>query len=131
MRSNLLVVAAGLVLGASCSSSTSPYGGGGGAATCTPTPTEVCMIGTSFSPMNRTVPMGTTVTWKNGDPFAHTVTSATASPGAAYNSGSLAASATFSHTFTAAGTYPYYCMIHGVNGTPPTGMHGTITVTVQ
>jgi plastocyanin len=27
-----------------------------------------------------------------------------------------------------AGTYNFYCKNHGANGTPPTGMHGTITV---
>jgi plastocyanin len=30
--------------------------------------------------------------------------------------------------FPTAGTYHYYCKIHGADGTPPTGMAGTITV---
>ncbi|WP_164891015.1 T9SS type A sorting domain-containing protein [Botryobacter ruber] len=34
-------------------------------------------------------------------------------------------SRTFTHTFTAAGTYPYHCQLHG---TPTSGMRGTITV---
>jgi len=68
------------------------------------------------------------VTWLNGDSFAHYVASAMGSPGAAYTSSSVAGGGTFSHTFSAAGTYPYYCTIHGHDGTPPTGMHGTITV---
>jgi plastocyanin len=38
------------------------------------------------------------------------------------------ATGTVSHQFTAPGTYNYYCKNHGINGTPPTGMHGTITV---
>jgi plastocyanin len=129
MRQELLVVAVGLVLSAGCSNSTSSYGGGtGGAPTCTPTATQVCMINTSFSPANLTVPVGTMVTWLNGDSFAHYVASAMGSPGAAYTSSSVAGGGTFSHTFSAAGTYPYYCTIHGHDGTPPTGMHGTITV---
>src|SRR2546426_929361 len=126
MRSELLVVAAGLVFGGGCGSSTSSYGGGSG-PTRTPTATPGCIVNTSFSPANLTVPAGTAVVWKNGDSFAHTVTSTTGSPGTAYNSGSVPASGTFSHTFSTAGTYPYYCMIHGFDGTPPTGMHGTIT----
>jgi plastocyanin len=129
MRQELLAVAAGLVLGAGCSNSTSSYGGGtGGAPTCTPTATQVCMINTSFSQANLTVPVGTMVTWMNGDSFAHYVASAMGSPGAAYTSTSIAGGGTFSHTFSAVGTYPYYCTIHGHDGTPPTGMHGTITV---
>ena len=114
-----------LVLLMSCGSSTSPYGGGGG---CTPTATKVCMSGSQFSPSTLTVPAGTTVTWQNGDAVAHTVTSATGSADV-YTSGNLGGGATYTHQFATAGTYPYYCMNHGANGTPPTGMHGTITVT--
>jgi plastocyanin len=57
------------------------------------------------------------------------VTSATGSTDT-YTS-SLANGATFTHQFLTAGTYEYYCQIHGTdrNGaTPPGGMHGTITV---
>ncbi len=127
MRSALWAGAVGLMVVA-CGSSTSPYGGSGGTPTCTSTATQACMINTSFSPTNLTVSVGTTVTWKNSDGFAHTVNSATGSPGTAYSSGNVAAGGTFQHTFSAAGTYPYYCMIHGLDGMPPTGMHGTITV---
>src|SRR5437773_803205 len=127
MRSALWAGAVGLMVVA-CGSSTSPYGGSGGTPACTSTATQACMINTSFSPTNLTVSVGTTVTWKNGDGFAHTVNSATGSPGTAYSSGNVAAGGTFQHTFSAAGTYPYYCMIHGLDGMPPTGMHGTITV---
>jgi plastocyanin len=104
-----------------CSDAT---GGGGG---CTPSATQVCMVGSQFSPTNLTVSAGTRVTWKNGDSFPHTVASATGSP-ESYNSGSVGAGGTFSQTFGSPGTYPYYCTIHGTNGSPPTGMHGTITV---
>jgi plastocyanin len=121
---------AGVVLFAACGGSTSPYGGGGGGASCTPTATQVCTaagFSEAFNPVNLTVPVGTTVTWNNGSAQAHTVTSATGS-GDVYNSGNMNAAATYQHTFMTAGTYPYYCQFHGVNGTPPTGMHGTITV---
>ena len=86
------------------------------------------MVNTAFSPANLSVPVGTTVTWMNGDSISHYVASAMGSPGAAYTSTAIAGGGTFSHTFSATGTYPYYCTIHGHDGTPPTGMHGTITV---
>jgi hypothetical protein len=42
--------------------------GGGSATSCVPTGTQVCAVSFSFNPANLTVPVGTTVTWKNGDP---------------------------------------------------------------
>lgn len=128
MRSGLLARAfaamtSGLVL-ASCGSSTS-YGGGGG---CTPTATQVCMVSNlTFSPANRTITHGMTVTWINGDAIQHTATSSSSSTDA-FSSGQMAGGATFAHTFNTAGTYHYYCQNHGADGNPPTGMSGTITV---
>ena len=118
---------AGVVLLVSCGGSTSPYStGGGGGGGCTPTATKVCTTGgRSFSPVNLTVSAGATVTWQNGDGIAHTVTSGT---GSADTYDMALASGTVSHQFMTAGTYNYYCKNHGLNGTPPTGMHGTITV---
>lgn len=110
------------------SGSTSPYGGGGGGGGggCTPTATMICTATVDvFSPATLTVPAGTTVTWENGDGVAHTVTSAT---GSADTYDMALSSGTVTHKFTTAGTYNYYCKNHGFNGTPPTGMHGTITV---
>ena len=88
-------------------------GNGGG----TPAANEVWIQGNAFNPGNRTVSVGTTVTWTNKDGIAHTVTSNTG----AFGSGSLANNATFSFTFDTAGSYPYHCTIHP-------GMTGTITV---
>jgi len=82
-------------------------------------------VSLQFSPATLTVAAGTTVTWENGGGGAHTVTSAT---GSADSYDMALAAGTVSHQFTVAGTYNYYCKNHGVNGTPPTGMHGTITV---
>jgi plastocyanin len=119
---------AGALLLVSCGSSTGTnYGGGGGGGGCTPTATKICTAGAiQFSPATLTVAAGTTVTWENGDGVGHTVTSATGSADA-YDM-ALASGSTVSHQFATAGTYNYYCKIHGSNGTPPTGMHGTITV---
>ena len=131
MRSKWLSLVSG-ILGAlllvSCGGgSTSPYGGGGGGGGgCTPTATKICTVpGNQFSPTTLTVAAGTTVTWENGDGVGHTVTSAT---GSADTYDLSLPSGTVSHQFNTAGTYNYYCKFHGANGTPPTGMHGTITV---
>ena len=129
MRSSVITLAlgaAGALLLAACGGSTSPYGGGGGGGGCTPTATKVCTTGSlQFSPVTLTVAAGTTVTWENGGGGAHTVTSAT---GSADTYDMALATGTVSHQFMTAGTYNYYCKNHGINGTPPTGMHGTITV---
>src|SRR5205085_11469592 len=63
----------------------------------------------AFSPQTITVAPGTTVIWTNKDSVDHTVTSDT---GAWPDSGSLATSKTFSHTFAKAGTYAYRCALH-------------------
>ena len=127
MRSSAFILAlgaAGALLLAACGGSTSPYGGGGGG--CTPTSTKVCTTASlQFTPATLTVAAGTTVTWQNGGGGAHTVTSAT---GSADTYDLSLAAGTVSHQFMTPGTYNYYCMNHGDNGTPPTGMHGTITV---
>ena len=47
--------------------------------------------------------------------------------GLEFDSGNLAAGATFSHVFMTAKSVPYHCKIHGAAG--GVGMSGTITVT--
>ncbi len=69
---------------------------------------SVSIAGFAFSPATLTVPAGTTVTWTNNDATTHTVTSDTG----AFNSSFLSPGATFSFTFTQAGTYKYHCSIH-------------------
>lgn len=58
-----------------------------------------------FVPDTITVPVGTTVTWKNDDEVKHTVT------GSGF-SGLVSQGATFPRRFDAAGTYSYTCAIH-------------------
>lgn len=70
------------------------------------------------------VAAGATVTWTKHDGYNHTVTSVPGSSDA-FNSSAVASGAAFSHTFLTAGTYVYYCQIHG---TPTAGMRGTIIV---
>jgi plastocyanin len=62
----------------------------------------------AFAPATITVPVGTKVTWTNMDSAAHTVTSDTG----AFDSKNMPNGASFSFTFTQAGTYAYHCAIH-------------------
>lgn len=107
-------------------SSTGPatYGGGGGGGGAGSHTLSLSMSGAAFSPALDSIVAGSTVTWTNHDAFAHTVTSAPGSPDT-YDSGNVGSGATFQHVFTTAGTYVYYCQIHG---TPTSGMRGTIVV---
>lgn len=120
----LVVVLAGAL---ACGSSSSPTYSNMGGNTCVPTSEQVCMMNYQFSPANLTIPHGTTVTWLNGDTRNHTVANASSSS-EILASGFIAGGGTYSHTFATPGTFEYYCGIHGADGNPPTGMHGTITV---
>lgn len=96
---------------------------------CTGGGTEFC-----FNPELVTIAVGTAVVWTNQTGIGHTTSSCTsaACPGAPANTGAntwskpvgAALGSTASVTFTSAGTYTYYCMIHGY-----VAMHGKITVT--
>jgi len=55
-----------------------------------------------------TVRVGTTVKWTNRDDIPHTVVSTDK----VFKSKVLDTDETFSFTFSAAGTYPYFCSIH-------------------
>lgn len=96
---------------------------------CTGGGTEFC-----FAPETVSIATGTTVTWTNMSlaPHALDPCTAMACSGAPANTGtqsfnvSISSSngSTGSFTFTSAGTYTYYCTIHGYMA-----MHGMITVT--
>jgi plastocyanin len=124
---SIRVLALALIAAGAACSDTTYGGGGGGGGGCTPTATQVCMTGLTFSPANLVITHGTSVTWMNGGGITHTVTSATGSA-ESYDSGNVPGGNTYTHLFATAGTYQYYCKIHGSDGAPPTGMHGTITV---
>jgi len=64
-----------------------------------------------FNPEDLTINIGDTVTWTNNDSMGHTATS-TSGP-ASFDSGNIAAGATWPFTFTEAGTYSYKCDYHG------------------
>lgn len=83
-------------------------GGNGGATTVTGSAGEVQMKNRAFSPADLSVAPGTTITWKNNDSTAHTVTAS----GGAFDSGRLESGQEFSFTFSEPGTYEYSCTIH-------------------
>jgi plastocyanin len=97
--------------------STNPGGSNPGGGTASPGANEVWMQNTAFNPAMKTIAVGTTITWTNKDAASHDVTSATG----LFASPTMGQNATFSFTFTAAGTYNYRCTFHP-------GMNGTITV---
>ncbi len=69
---------------------------------------EVTVQNFTFIPGSLTVPVGTTVTWINHDEEPHRVVSTEKK----FNSPVLQKDAKFTHTFSAPGTYDYYCSIH-------------------
>jgi nitrite reductase (NO-forming) len=96
--------------------------GGGG-------PTGVSIVSGSsslttdaYSPNPVQVSTGATVTWTNDDSQPHTATSGeNTTPDGTFDSGVMAPAATFEHTFTEAGEYPYFCILHP-------NMVGTVSV---
>ena len=96
--------------------------GGGG-------PTGVSIVSGSsslttdaYSPNPVQVSTGATITWTNDDSQPHTATSGeNATPDQRFDSGIMAPAATFEHTFTEAGEYPYFCILHP-------NMVGTVSV---
>ena len=94
--------------------------------TCT---SEFCFVPSSVS-----VNSGDTVTWNNSSPDLHNVTRCDATNCAGQGPGTGADTlssggnitpliGTFAHSFSGAGTYFYYCTIHGYSV-----MHGEVTV---
>jgi len=86
-----------------------------------------------FTPSTLTINDGDTVTWSNTSGAEHIVgrcdpascdgANGGSGTDAGFTSGDVPAGATFSHTFSAPGTYTYFCAIHGY-----AAMHGVIVV---
>lgn len=86
-------------------------------------------VADSFFDSNPTINVGDTVHWNWTGSF-HSVTSVAGSAEAFDSTVFFSPGATFDHTFTHAGTFAYYCSIHGFdngNGTAG-GMSGFVTV---
>ena len=66
----------------------------------------------AFSPNPIQVSVGTTVTWTNNDAEPHTVNAGeNATPSGLFDS-YIPPARTFEYTFTEAGEYPYFCILH-------------------
>ena len=81
------------------------------------TSAEVAITDLLFQPDAIEVTAGSSVTWRNGDPFDHTVTATEGD----FNSGIVGEGQEFSQTFDAPGTFEYFCAIHP-------SMTGTVVV---
>jgi plastocyanin len=76
----------------------------------------------SFSPSSLNITEGTTVRWVNDGRNTHNVTP---DSGKAYGSGNLKPGRSYVHTFPDAGSFAYYCTLHG---TPTSGQHAALAV---
>lgn len=114
-----LVAILGLSYGCSKSSMSYMSGATGstGGTSAGPPANEVFIQGMAFTPPILTVTTNTAVKWTNKDAVTHNVTSSTDS----FSSGPLVSGATYSFTFSKAGSYSYSCTIHP-------SMMGTIVV---
>jgi plastocyanin len=81
------------------------------------TSTDVAIEAFAFKPATVTVKAGQEVIWKNHDPAEHSVTQV----GGGFDSGTMAAGATFGTTFDQPGEYRYICALHP-------GMKGRVVV---
>jgi len=113
-----LAAAAGL---AACSSSTSPGSGPGGGASTTITASSTTTGGVYgsggnyfFSPTPDSVTAGTAVTYQFGSVTHNVHFDAVAN---APDSIPASSNTSVQRTFSAAGTYTYHCLIHGIGGT--------------
>jgi plastocyanin len=76
----------------------------------------------AYQPNPVQVSIGGIVTWTNDDSQPHTVNAGeNATPSGLFDSPIMAPQATFEHTFTEAGDYPYFCILHP-------NMVGTVSV---
>jgi len=116
--------------GASCSCaghSTTPKADVVALALASPQTVQVGVDNFLFSG-DATIHVGDTVEWHWLNPGTHTVTSVAGTP-ESFDSG-FQSDGSFFHTFTQAGTYNYYCQLHGFDNGDGTagGMSAKVTV---
>jgi plastocyanin len=70
-------------------------------------PAKIQIANFTFEPQQMEVKAGTTVTWTNRDDIPHAIVSA-----GKFKSRPLDTDEEFSFTFTAPGTYQYFCSLH-------------------
>jgi len=81
--------------------------------------TSIDIANFAFSPSLIKAKVGDKITWTNKDFLTHTIASDSGPQN--FSSGDISNGATFSFTFTKAGTYSYHCSLHP-------SMTGTITI---
>ena len=130
-RTLLLAALASLLLAGACGGGNDAATDDAGPAAATKSANTVTMRLVAFKPGTIDVEPGATVTWKQTDAGAHTVTSGTVEQGTGgvterpddrFDSGDIAKGRTYEFTFAEAGTYPYFCAIH------PATMRGEVRV---
>jgi plastocyanin len=77
-----------------------------------------------FSPSSITIHPGDQVQWTFSSSGHSTTSGSPGMPSGIWDSGILNQGASFTHTFNSAGTFPYYCTVHGAC----CGMVGTVMV---
>jgi plastocyanin len=92
-------------------------------ADAAPGETVVRLLDFNFEPAELSIPPGTTVKFINAGQARHSATL----DSNAFDSTLLEPGGEFSFTFNEPGTFPYYCLLHGLPGGE--GMAGVITVT--
>ena len=101
---------------------TGATGGEGGGTGVSIVPGSSSLTTDAYAPNPIEVGVGDTITWTNDDSQPHTATSGEAvTPDGNFDSGIMAPGATFDFTFTEAGEYPYFCLLHP-------NMVGTVSV---
>ena len=88
----------------------------------TPSGPTVSVLDNDFTPKELHIKPGQSVTWVNNGQTVHTVTADNHS----FDSGTFAPGASYQHTFSQPGRYPYFCVLHGAAG--GLGMAGVIVV---
>jgi plastocyanin len=125
---SLLIAAAAL---AGCSAQAAPSPAAPSSAASAPAGPVINLSSLMFNPSTTTVPVGTTITWRNDEPITHTVTSgryegidkttglrSSQDPDGMFDAKLEGKGKAFSFTFTKPGSYTYYCDIHqGMNAT--------------
>ena len=131
-RNNWVLAGAGLVLAAIAVAAFFAFSGGGDSTPkrrtvrVTPVVTDaqqvaVEVIDNDFKPASLQIKKGATITWQFKGKVPHTVTEEPGGEAQPFDSGAKS-TGEFAHTFAAAGTFYYYCVIHHV-------MQGTVVVT--
>ena len=101
---------------------TGASGGGNASTSVSIVPGSSTLTDTAYQPNPIQVSVGTTVTWTNNDAQPHTVNSGeNATPSGLFDSPIMAPQATFEYTYTEAGEFPYFCILHP-------NMVGTVSV---